>query len=73
MFAKYLHAFTLAIYFILLIQTSTTNEVDEEHNNQELYKIEGKVFRPENSLVSDHEWFGHTKVVTNSGQVGFLK
>ncbi|XP_047491175.1 ER membrane protein complex subunit 7 homolog [Penaeus chinensis] len=49
-------------------------EVEEEIGvGAERYKIEGRVVRPETSLVSAAEWFASTKVFTNSGHFGFLR
>lgn len=49
-------------------------EVEEEIGvGAERYKIEGRVVRPESSLVSAAEWFASTKVFTNSGHFGFLR
>lgn len=49
-------------------------EVEEEIGvGAERYKIEGRVVRPESSLVSPAEWFASTKVFTNSGHFGFLR
>lgn len=39
----------------------------------ERYKIEGRVVRPDSSLVGPAEWFANTKVFTNSGHYGFLR
>ena len=39
----------------------------------ERYKIEGRVVRPDSSLLSPAEWFASTKVFTNSGHYGFLR
>lgn len=39
----------------------------------ERYRIEGRVVRPDSSLVSPAEWFANTKVFTNSGHYGFLR
>ncbi|XP_045118355.1 ER membrane protein complex subunit 7 homolog [Portunus trituberculatus] len=46
---------------------------DDGGMGQERYRIEGRVMRPDSSLVSPAEWFANTKVFTNSGHYGFLK
>ncbi|XP_053652463.1 ER membrane protein complex subunit 7 homolog [Cherax quadricarinatus] len=46
---------------------------DEVNVGVERYKIEGRVVRPDSSLVSPADWFANTKVFTNGGHFGFLR
>lgn len=62
----------------LVIGLLTTSYVycegeDEQSVGVERYKIEGRVVRPDSSIVTPAEWFANTKVFTNSGLYGFLR
>ncbi|XP_042239623.1 ER membrane protein complex subunit 7 homolog [Homarus americanus] len=46
---------------------------DEPSVGVERYRIEGRVVRPDSSIVSPAEWFANTKIFTNSGHYGFLR
>lgn len=46
---------------------------DDSLAGVERYRIEGRVVRPDSSLVTAAEWFASTKVFTNSGHYGFLR
>ena len=70
--SKLLNLLLLGSICIFNLCNGLGNEVEEE-GSVELYKIEGKVFRPDSSLVSQAEWFANTKVFTNTGHIGFLR
>lgn len=57
----------------LKISVFASETEDENSAGAERYKIEGRVLRPDSSLVLDHEWFGNTRVYTNTGHHGFLR
>ncbi|XP_045599513.2 endoplasmic reticulum membrane protein complex subunit 7 [Procambarus clarkii] len=50
-----------------------SNGEDDLSVGAERYRIEGRVVRPDSSLVSPAEWFASTKVFTNGGHYGFLR
>ncbi|KAK7081705.1 ER membrane protein complex subunit 7 [Halocaridina rubra] len=64
------------VFLALCVYICVCGEADEEapvNIGAEKYKIEGRVIRPDASLVSPPEWFANTKVLTNNGQLGFLR
>ena len=58
----------------LVIANEKVSEViNQEQESEQLYKIEGRVVRPDSSVVSEQDWFGNTRVFTNDGHIGFLR
>lgn len=60
----------LGVIFILGFIKSAFGEVEEINDNQR-YKIEGKVVVP---LTTDQDWMSHTRILIDGGEyLGFLK
>ncbi|CAL4123214.1 unnamed protein product [Meganyctiphanes norvegica] len=64
---------SLILVFVVSAVYGATELEEDGGTGQETYKIEGRVVRPDVSLVSSWEWFAGTKVFTNSGHYGFLR
>jgi len=68
---------TRTISLICVLMASAVYAVTELEEDGgaglETYKIEGRVVRPDASLVASWEWFAGTKVFTNSGHYGFIR
>jgi len=68
---------TRTISLICVLMSSMVHgltELEEDGGlGTETYKIEGRVVRPDASLVASYEWFAGTKVFTNSGHYGFIR
>lgn len=67
---------TISAFICVIIISSAygATELEEDGGTgQETYKIEGRVVRPDASLVLPWEWFAATKIFTNSGHYGFLR